>query len=72
MSIAQRVEDALHSEAGLPTIVHDDTDDIRQESAALGRCAIEGQKHRGRHMQPVLAARYRTALLERCVRPPTR
>ena len=53
MGVAQRMKNALHGKVRLPVIVHDDADDIRQQSAALGRGAIEGQQNRRRHMQPL-------------------
>ena len=56
MGVAQGVQHALHRVIGLPVIVNDDADDIRQEAAALGADAIEGQQGGGRHMQPLRLA----------------
>ena len=56
MGIAQGVQHALHRVIGLPVIVNDDAGDIRQETAALGADAIEGQQGGGRHMQPLRLA----------------
>ena len=56
MGIAQGVQHASHRVVGLPVIVNDDAGDIRQETAALGADAIEGQQGGGRHMQPLRLA----------------
>jgi hypothetical protein len=56
MSIAQGVQHALHRVIGLPVIVNDDAGDIRQETAAPGTDAIEGQQRGGRHVQPLRLA----------------
>src|SRR5450755_2108870 len=40
----------------LPMIVNDNSDDIRQETAALGADTIEGQQGGGRNMQPLRLA----------------
>ena len=56
MRIAQGVQHAFHRVIGLPVIVNDDADNIRQETAALGADAIEGQQGGGRDMQPLRLA----------------
>ena len=36
MGVAQGVQHALHRVVGLPVVMHDDADDVRQQAAALG------------------------------------
>ena len=56
MSIAQGVQHTFHRVVWLPMIVNDNSDDIRQETAALGADTIEGQQGGGRNMQPLRLA----------------
>ena len=56
MGVAQGMQHAWHRVVGLPVIVHDDADDIRQQAAALGADAIEGEQGGARHMQPLRLA----------------
>jgi hypothetical protein len=53
MGVAQGVDDALNGKTGFPVIVRDDADHVRQPCAAFGRGAMESQKNRRRHMQPL-------------------
>src|ERR1035437_1156989 len=44
MGIAESMEHSRHRIVGLPVVVHDRADDIRQQAAAPGADAIEGQR----------------------------
>ena len=64
MSVTQGVQHAVHRVVWLPVIVDDNAGDIRQQAAALGADAIEGQQGGGSHMQPLrLAADAKTGLV---------
>ena len=54
--VAQRMLHALHRVVGLPVIMHDDAEDVRQQAAALGADAVEGQQRRAGDMQPLCLA----------------
>src|SRR5450432_211141 len=56
MSITQGVQHTFYRIIWLPVIVNYNSDDIRQETAALGADTIEGQQGGGRHMQPLRLA----------------
>ncbi len=54
--VAQRMPRARHRVTGLPVIVHDDADDVRQQAAAPGADAGEGRQRRAGDMQPLCLA----------------
>ena len=64
MGVAQGMKHVRHRVVGFPVIMHDDTDDLRQQAAASGADAIEGQPGGGSDMQPLgLAANAKAGLI---------
>jgi hypothetical protein len=64
MSVAQGVQHARHSVVGLPVVMHDRADDVRQQAAASGAGAVEGEPGGRRDMQPLgLAADAKAGLV---------
>jgi len=56
MGVAQGMQHPFHRVVGLPVVMHNDAHNVRQQAAALGRDAIEGQPHGARDVQPLRLA----------------
>src|SRR4051794_13779614 len=56
MGVAQGMQHPFHLVVGFPVVMHDDAHNVRQQAAALGRDAIEGQPHGAGDVQPLRPA----------------
>src|SRR6476620_2724283 len=56
MGVAQGMQHPFHRVVGLPVVMHNDAHNVRQQAAAPGRDAIEGQPHGARDVQPLRSA----------------
>src|ERR1700686_2487550 len=64
MSATQGVQHARHGVVGLPVVMHDNADDVRQQAAASGTGAVEGEPGGRGDMQPLgLAADAKAGLV---------
>ena len=53
IGVAQRVQHARHGVVGLPVVMHDGADDVRQQAAASGAGAVEGEPSGRGNVQPL-------------------